>query len=189
MIDDECGEVSWMSGKGNWSTRKKPAPLPLRSPQIPHDVTQGLEPGPPRWEASDGTALGHLYLNIKYARRHHIGSFRVTGNASTALFVFKTCKIVSLIGCEHNIQKESASKAIIYSGYFHDSCRRHSAKSRNRSLRQSTASRLMIILSSAARERAVCRLLRAWNAVTASSADYEALGCVLLEHETLQSSS
>jgi hypothetical protein len=40
------------TGKGNRSTRRKPAPAPLRPPQIPL-ARHGLEPGPPRWEASD----------------------------------------------------------------------------------------------------------------------------------------
>jgi hypothetical protein len=40
MIDDECGAVGGMrNGKGNRSTRRKPASLPLSSPRIPHDLT------------------------------------------------------------------------------------------------------------------------------------------------------
>jgi hypothetical protein len=54
MIDDgHCGAIGGMKiGKGNRSTRRKPAPVPLCPPQIPHDQTE-LETGPPRWEASD----------------------------------------------------------------------------------------------------------------------------------------
>jgi hypothetical protein len=38
--DDECGAVSGMRiGKGNRSTRRKPAPVPLSPPQIPHELT------------------------------------------------------------------------------------------------------------------------------------------------------
>jgi hypothetical protein len=48
--DDECGTMR--IGKGNRSTRRKPAPMPLCPPQIPHDLTW-LEPGPPRWEDGD----------------------------------------------------------------------------------------------------------------------------------------
>jgi hypothetical protein len=48
--DGEFGEM--MIGKGNRSTRRKPAPVPLCPPQIPHDLTE-REPGPPPWEASD----------------------------------------------------------------------------------------------------------------------------------------
>jgi hypothetical protein len=51
--DYEDGEFGGMMiGKGNGSTRREPAPVPLCSPQIPHDLT-GSEPGPPQWEASD----------------------------------------------------------------------------------------------------------------------------------------
>jgi hypothetical protein len=39
-IDDECGAVGGMRiGRGNRSTRRKPAPVPLCPPQIPHDLT------------------------------------------------------------------------------------------------------------------------------------------------------
>jgi hypothetical protein len=39
-IDDECGAVGGMrTGRGNRSTRRKPAPVPLCPPQIPHDLT------------------------------------------------------------------------------------------------------------------------------------------------------
>jgi hypothetical protein len=39
MIDDESGAVGRMEiGWGNRSTRRKPAPLPLCPPQIPHDL-------------------------------------------------------------------------------------------------------------------------------------------------------
>jgi hypothetical protein len=41
-IDDgDCGSVGGMKiGRGNQSTRRKPAPLQLCPPQIPHDLTQ-----------------------------------------------------------------------------------------------------------------------------------------------------
>jgi hypothetical protein len=39
-------------GKGNRSIRRKPVTVPLCTPQIPRDLTR-LEPGPPRWQASD----------------------------------------------------------------------------------------------------------------------------------------
>jgi hypothetical protein len=49
--DYENGEFCGMIiGKGNRSTRRKPVPVPLCPPQIPHDLTE-REPGPPRWEA------------------------------------------------------------------------------------------------------------------------------------------
>jgi hypothetical protein len=39
MIDeDDCGAIGGMKiGRGNRSTRRKPAPAPLCPPQIPHD--------------------------------------------------------------------------------------------------------------------------------------------------------
>jgi hypothetical protein len=48
--DREFGGM--MIGRGKRSTRRKPAPVPLYPPPIPHDLT-GREAGPPRWEASD----------------------------------------------------------------------------------------------------------------------------------------
>jgi hypothetical protein len=41
-----------MIGRGNRSTRRKPAPVPLCPPETPHPLP-GRESGPPRWEASD----------------------------------------------------------------------------------------------------------------------------------------
>jgi hypothetical protein len=36
--DGECGETGGMKiGRGNRSTRRKPSPVPLCPPQIPHD--------------------------------------------------------------------------------------------------------------------------------------------------------
>jgi hypothetical protein len=42
MIDeDDCGEISGIKiGRGNRNTRRKTAPAPLCSPQIPHDQTR-----------------------------------------------------------------------------------------------------------------------------------------------------
>jgi hypothetical protein len=40
MIDDECGAVGGMKiGRGNRIAQKKPTPMPLCPPQIPHDLT------------------------------------------------------------------------------------------------------------------------------------------------------
>jgi hypothetical protein len=52
--DDDDGEARGMKGfgRGNRSTRRKPAPTPLRPAQIPL-ARPGREPRPPRWEASD----------------------------------------------------------------------------------------------------------------------------------------
>jgi hypothetical protein len=45
MTDDgDCGEIGGMKiDRGNRSTRRKPAPVPLYQPQIPHDL--GSNPG------------------------------------------------------------------------------------------------------------------------------------------------
>jgi hypothetical protein len=41
MIDDDYGAVGGMRiGRGNRSTQRKPAPVPLCPPQIPHDLTR-----------------------------------------------------------------------------------------------------------------------------------------------------
>jgi hypothetical protein len=51
--DCDDGEFGGMKiGRGNRSTRRKPAPAPLCPSQIPL-ARPGLEPGPPQWETSD----------------------------------------------------------------------------------------------------------------------------------------
>jgi hypothetical protein len=47
MTDDgDCGAIGGMKiGRGNWSTHRNPAPVPLSPPQIPHDLTPGSNPG------------------------------------------------------------------------------------------------------------------------------------------------
>jgi hypothetical protein len=49
---DDAETGGMMTGRGNRSTRRKPAPVPLCPPQTPYALP-GSEPGPPRWEASD----------------------------------------------------------------------------------------------------------------------------------------
>jgi hypothetical protein len=40
LVDDGCGAIGGMRiGRRNRSTRRKPAPVPLCPPQIPHDLT------------------------------------------------------------------------------------------------------------------------------------------------------
>jgi hypothetical protein len=53
MIDEgDCGAVGGMKiGRGNRSTRRKPASAPLRPPQIPHDHTRARNPGRQRLTA------------------------------------------------------------------------------------------------------------------------------------------
>jgi hypothetical protein len=52
--DCNDGEVGGMNGfgRGNRSSRRKPAQTPLCPPQIPL-ARPGRQPGPARWEASD----------------------------------------------------------------------------------------------------------------------------------------
>jgi hypothetical protein len=66
---DYDGEIGGMIGRGNRSTRRKPAPKPL-CPQQPQ-MLSGREPGPPWWEASDGTASRFPYRGTKYALSGH----------------------------------------------------------------------------------------------------------------------
>jgi hypothetical protein len=55
MIDnDECGLVGYMRiGSGSLSTRRQPPPVPLCSPQIPHDMT---------WARNVAAAVGRRVL-------------------------------------------------------------------------------------------------------------------------------
>jgi hypothetical protein len=53
MDDGDYVAIGGMKiGRGNRSTQRKSAPAPLCPSQIPN-YHPGLEPGPPRWEASD----------------------------------------------------------------------------------------------------------------------------------------
>jgi hypothetical protein len=52
--DDECGAVSGIrTGRGNRNIRRKPAPVPLCPPQIPHDLT---------WSRTRAAAVGSRWL-------------------------------------------------------------------------------------------------------------------------------
>jgi hypothetical protein len=52
--DDDYGAVGGMTiGRGNRSTRRKPAPVPLCPTQIPHDLT---------WDRTWATAVGSQRL-------------------------------------------------------------------------------------------------------------------------------
>jgi hypothetical protein len=42
MADDECGAVSGIIGRGNRSTRRKPAPVPLYFTQVTEVVSRRL---------------------------------------------------------------------------------------------------------------------------------------------------
>jgi hypothetical protein len=43
--NDECGAVGGMIGRGNRSTRKKPAPVPICPPQFSHYLTRAAAVG------------------------------------------------------------------------------------------------------------------------------------------------
>jgi hypothetical protein len=50
MYDDKCGAVGGMRiSRGNRSTQRKPAPVPLYPPQIPHYLT---------WDGTRTAAVG-----------------------------------------------------------------------------------------------------------------------------------
>jgi hypothetical protein len=49
--DYDDGEICGMIGRGNRSTRRKPAPVPLCPPQIPRAAWTRIR-APPRWEAT-----------------------------------------------------------------------------------------------------------------------------------------
>jgi hypothetical protein len=55
MIDEgDCEAIGGMKiGRGNWSTRRKPAPAPLCPPQISHDQT---------WARTRAAAVGSQQL-------------------------------------------------------------------------------------------------------------------------------
>jgi hypothetical protein len=64
--DDECGAVGGMRiGRGNRSTRRKPAPVPLCPPQIPHHLT---------WARTRAAAVGSRRLTA-YAMARPITVF------------------------------------------------------------------------------------------------------------------
>jgi hypothetical protein len=56
MIDDDYEAVGRMRiGRGNRSTRRKPAPVSLCPPQIPHDLT---------WDRTRAAAVGSRRLTV-----------------------------------------------------------------------------------------------------------------------------
>jgi hypothetical protein len=62
--DYDDGEIGGMIGMGNWSTRRKPTPVPLCQPQNPHaypDAKPGRRCGKPATNRlSYGTACTHI---------------------------------------------------------------------------------------------------------------------------------
>jgi hypothetical protein len=63
--DEEFGKMK--IGRGNRSTRRKPAPAPLCPPQIPLDETRGANPGSrgekPATNRLSYGATFHIYVN------------------------------------------------------------------------------------------------------------------------------
>jgi hypothetical protein len=77
MIDDDYGAVGWMRiGRGNRSTRRKPAPMPLCPPQIPHDLS---------WDRTRPAAEGSQRLTAWALARPGTGSN--TSPIVTVIFV------------------------------------------------------------------------------------------------------
>jgi hypothetical protein len=91
MIDDECGAVGGIRiGKGNRSTRRKPAQVPLCPPQIPHDLT---------WAGTRNAAVGNQWLTAWAMARPYILSYYNMFRLYTAIIRYvcvSTAKIVSL---------------------------------------------------------------------------------------------
>jgi hypothetical protein len=67
MIDDgDCGAIRGMKiGRGIPSTRRKPAPAPLRPPQIPHDQTRARNRAAAMENLSYGAALNKPWKTTK----------------------------------------------------------------------------------------------------------------------------
>jgi hypothetical protein len=69
MMDDECGAVGEMSGRGNRSIRRKPAPVPRCPPQILHDVTwaQTRAAAVGSRQATDRLTYGTAFVSVSQA--------------------------------------------------------------------------------------------------------------------------
>jgi hypothetical protein len=78
MIDDgDCGPIGGIKiGRGNRSTRRKPAPVPLSPPQIPHDVIPGSNPcrsgGKPATNRLSYSKAYGMTLKIAHRQPHRI---------------------------------------------------------------------------------------------------------------------
>jgi hypothetical protein len=80
-LDDEGnGEISGMLGRGNRCTLRKPAPVPLYLPQIPHDLSRAQ------------TGLGNYFpttMSWVHPRRGHVGFWGQSGNVVGSVPVFQ----------------------------------------------------------------------------------------------------
>jgi hypothetical protein len=72
MIDeDDCGAIGGIKiGRGNQSTRRKPAPAPLCPPQIPHNQTRSVTSWFPGINLSVAT-----YLPICFLKAAHMSQY------------------------------------------------------------------------------------------------------------------
>jgi hypothetical protein len=83
--DCDDGEIGgMMTGRGNRSTLRKPAPVPLCPPQTPHALPE-REPGPSGWEASDSP------LELRHGLRTEL-----TGRRPTCLTYIYVHSIVTM---------------------------------------------------------------------------------------------
>jgi hypothetical protein len=73
MMDDndyECGAIGGMSDRENRSTRRKPAPVPLCPPQIPHDLTRARTPDHRNGkQATNRLSYGTAFMYIKHRNK------------------------------------------------------------------------------------------------------------------------
>jgi hypothetical protein len=89
MDDDECGAVSGMLGRGNRSTRKKHAPVPLCPPKLPHDQTRAWT-----WAA----AVGSRQLTAWALVWPNLWPFLEEPRSMGAIFIFFE-QVMSTSGC------------------------------------------------------------------------------------------
>jgi hypothetical protein len=116
--DDDYGAVGGMKiGRGNRSTRRKPAPVPLCPPQIPHDL--GSNPGrrggkPATNRLSYGTAsLFHL-LSVSYINP----DFRLADYSPCHLLsrwfhdqlIFSTLKMEAIFSSEMSVDTQRTTR-------------------------------------------------------------------------------
>jgi hypothetical protein len=94
QVIDECGAVGGMRiGRGNQSTRRKPAPLPLCPPQNPHDLT---------WDQTRAAAVGSRRLTTWAMARpyslhytNNIQTILITCDKHLSLYIYKSNRTTS----------------------------------------------------------------------------------------------
>jgi hypothetical protein len=104
MVDNgDCGAIGGMKvGRGNWSTRRKPAPMPLCPPQIQHNLTRAL--------TRAVMVVGGQRLTAWAMARPSLG---VTGGSliSWAIYYFQT---VELRLSSHIVKWEQRNRSLHY---------------------------------------------------------------------------